>query len=548
VWEQLIAGQANADKRSVAVRASGLASGAGDATVTVRMLGGSNSDPSPDHRVVVRVNGTQVGEMTWEGRLPHEATFAVATSLLVDGTNAVEVQAYKPAGVPYSLVYLDYVRLAYPRRFAASGALGFPGDGRAVTVEGLSPSTWRVLDVTEPEAARQVSWAVAADGAVTLPGTQPGHRYFAWDDSGVRRVTPAAASLAAALASPTNAWDYLVIAAPGLETPAGTLAEHRRAGGLRAAVVALNDVYAAFGHGVPGPEAIRAFLAYAGSYWAAAPRYVVLAGDGTYDYLNQLGYNDSLLPPALIATPNGLFSSDAPYADIDGDAAPDLAVGRLPARSASELQTMVQKIIAYEAATGAWTKDALVLADNSDSGGAFESESDAVSAVLTSRYSVSKAYLATLGLSAARSTALQALNRGVSYVNYAGHGALDRLAQEGLLTSSDVASLTNGVRTPLLVSMTCVVGRYSVPGFPCLGEELLRSAPGGAVGVISPVGLSSRSLSGPLNASLARRLGLGGGRLGDIWLDAALDFTAGDYDPLAFHIFNVLGDPALVIK
>jgi hypothetical protein len=122
------------------------------------------------------------------------------------------------------------------------------------------------------------------------------------------------------------------------------------------------------------------------------------------------------------------------------------------------------------------------------------------------------------------------------------------LAQEGILTSSDVAGLTNGVRAPLLVSMTCVVGRYSVPGFPCLGEELLRSVPGGAVAVVSPVGLSSRSLSGPLNAALARRLGQGGGRLGEIWLDAALDFTTGDYDPLAFLIFNVLGDPALVIK
>ena len=42
------------------------------------------------------------------------------------------------------------------------------------------------------------------------------------------------------------------------------------------------------------------------------------------------------------------IASDAPYADVDGDQIPDLAVGRIPADSADELAAVVRKILRYE--------------------------------------------------------------------------------------------------------------------------------------------------------------------------------------------------------
>jgi hypothetical protein len=222
---------------------------------------------------------------------------------------------------------------------------------------------------------------------------------------------------------------------------------------------------------VAGPETVRNFLGYIHRYWKQAPRYVVLAGDGTYDYLNQLGYNDTLIPPVLVTTPNGLFASDTPYADINGDGVMEFAVGRLPARSGTELQTMISKITTYEAAGGAWTDDALLLADNADGGGAFDTESDALVRMLTNRFSTTKCYLGSQTITNARTQLLGAWQAGVAFVNYAGHGALDRMAQEGLLTSSDVTNLTNGTRLPVVVSMTCVVGPLFGPRLSLSGRR-----------------------------------------------------------------------------
>src|SRR5262245_134717 len=42
------------------------------------------------------------------------------------------------------------------------------------------------------------------------------------------------------------------------------------------------------------------------------------------------------------------IASDEPYADIDNDQIPDLAVGRIPADSADELAAVVRKILRYE--------------------------------------------------------------------------------------------------------------------------------------------------------------------------------------------------------
>src|SRR5262249_50272186 len=42
------------------------------------------------------------------------------------------------------------------------------------------------------------------------------------------------------------------------------------------------------------------------------------------------------------------IASDNPYADLDGDGIPELAIGRLTARTPAELQVMLNKILAYE--------------------------------------------------------------------------------------------------------------------------------------------------------------------------------------------------------
>jgi hypothetical protein len=63
LWEFLFDG---GGARPYAFRADG-ASGTGTASVTVRLQGGSDTEATLDHRALIRINGQQLGEVTWDG-------------------------------------------------------------------------------------------------------------------------------------------------------------------------------------------------------------------------------------------------------------------------------------------------------------------------------------------------------------------------------------------------------------------------------------------------------------------------------------------------
>ena len=48
--------------------------------------------------------------------------------------------------------------------------------------------------------------------------------------------------------------------------------------------IPVTAIYDQFNGGMPEPEAINAFLAYASSNWATQPEYVLLVGDSSYDF------------------------------------------------------------------------------------------------------------------------------------------------------------------------------------------------------------------------------------------------------------------------
>src|SRR5262249_28087712 len=64
------------------------------------------------------------------------------------------------------------------------------------------------------------------------------------------------------------------------------------------------------------------------------------------------------------------IATDNLYADLDGDTVPDVAVGRIPADSATELTAMIRKIMTYEAQlnTGSWQRKLNFVAGASGAG------------------------------------------------------------------------------------------------------------------------------------------------------------------------------------
>jgi hypothetical protein len=550
-WEFLQGDDPTYGHRTFSLDAPGLVAGQAG-SLAVSLYGATDSGVTGEHQAVVAVNGTVLGETSWQGIAPQKATFAIPAGVLLAAGNQVEVTAHTGAGAPYSIYYLDGFDLSYPRTFRAAGdALAFSAASAGkVIVTGFTNPGIRLLDTGDPLHPRWISGAtVDADGSggfrLTFVPAGPGP-FLAAAPAAIQTLVSARAWSVPSLRSAANRGAYLVIAPLSLQSAAKRLAALRTAQGLEARVVDLQSIFDEFAFGAPNPHAIHDFLAYAWQSWSLPPRYVVLAGAGTYDYRNLLGFGDDLVPPVMIRTPNGLFPSDNLLGDVDGDGLPEMTVGRIPVVSAAELEGYTAKIAAYEAAGGAaWNGNALFLADATDRGADFAADSATVASQLAANYTVALTDLTSTPLAAARSQLLDGFGNGLAFIDYLGHGAQDRLSAGGLLTDDDVPSLTNGARLPVLTAMTCTINRFAVPGVPALGELLVKSGAGGAGAVWGPSGLSAH---GDARLLATRFYHATDARLGDRLLRAIAEFRTLGGDPTLPPLYILLGDPALRLK
>jgi hypothetical protein len=412
-----------------------------------------------------------------------------------------------------------------------------------------------VFDISNPRAPTYVSQVKVQkwQGAyrATFKPAAAGAPYVAVVAAAVPRITTLAPDPPSNLKGPNGA-NYVIITTAGLSQPARVLAGYRQVQGLQARVVDVQNIYDEFNGGVSSPQAIQAFLAYAYGNWNPAPKYVLLAGSGSYDYKNYLGYGDCLVPPILVSTIDVLSAADGRYADVVGnDGSPEIAVGRLPVRTPAEFAAYLTKLQAYEAADpSGWSHQVLLLADDYDpQAGNFPVDSDVLAASLPAGYTPQKLYLGPLTVDQARSQTLAALQYGVGVFNYIGHGGLDALAAEKLLTSADVPTLGNQPRLPFMSAATCTVGDYMQPGYRSLGVLLALQGDGGMAGVFSPTGSSMNADGTVLLGKLFQ--GLFGGasaRAGDATRSALAEFAATGGPRYALDIYNLLGDPAMVMR
>ena len=343
--------------------------------------------------------------------------------------------------------------------------------------------------------------------------------------------------------------DYLVIAPEEVKSAAQALADYRKTKGFSTAVVDLEDIMDEFNGGLSSPRAIRDFLTQAYTQWKVPPRFVVLAGAGSYDYQNYKGFNDSLIPPLLVRTPYGLAASDNSLGDVVGnDGLPEIIVGRISAVNNAELQAYVDKVKAYESAAAApWMQQVVLVADNADGAGDFPKDSDDLAAlVVGSSYQTQKIYLGSAA--STRTGVLNALNQGAAYFNYLGHGSSDQLADERMLLQSDVADLINGGRLPLALFLTCAAANFSMPGYDALGEALVLKRDGGAIAVWGPTGLSLNSEAKQFgDAFFNQTIRLDRRVLGESVFEAYQHYGANRYR-FMLDIYSILGDPALQMK
>ncbi|MEO6097112.1 MAG: C25 family cysteine peptidase [Fibrobacteria bacterium] len=323
--------------------------------------------------------------------------------------------------------------------------------------------------------------------------------------------------------------EYLILTNRSLLAPALALRDYRndpvRAFQVKTEVVLVEDIYRQFSGGRLSPPAIRDFLRYAYRGWgnqdqANKLKYVLLFGDGHYDYRNIRASLMPSTPPNIVPPYEFIFeggsegvATDDFYALLDaGDFGGnggmlDLALGRVPVETASQATDYLKKVADFEnpALAGEWRGRVVFAADDNLQRGAtgdldpirdgHTTDSDVIGARISARQkgtTVDKVYLLDYPLNSAyhkpeaAQDLLSFINRGSLLVNYVGHGASNQWADEVLLQTNDaIARMRNEGRTPMVNAFSCTVGRFESLTSQGMSEQFVKQKGVGAIAAVS---------------------------------------------------------------
>ena len=316
------------------------ASSAETARLVVFLQGGSDAASVADHHVQVFVNGALVAEETFDGAVPHRLQADVPVALLA-ATNELAVTNVGDTGVS-SRVFLDRFDLVYPQVGAArAGAFDgvFSASGTA-EVTGFASLT-ALLDVTATP-----SWLAGYEAGPSLRfRAQAGHRYLAVSQEALLSPRVFFPEPSARLRSTQNKADYVLVAPRAFLDAAQPLLDRRQS--PRASP--------------PSPPPSRRSPPPSGADSppprpsATSSPSPTTSGGGPHpatcssSEMPTTTRGTSTPPPSRRRMPFLLqktsyiwTASDPALAAVNGDdLLPDLAIGRLPATTLEQAETMV---------------------------------------------------------------------------------------------------------------------------------------------------------------------------------------------------------------
>jgi uncharacterized repeat protein (TIGR01451 family) len=526
--------------------------------ISVGLQGATDVTAEADHHAMISLNGAIIGETIWDGLSSENVSFEVDSSVLNGGDNTVTITGIKEDGVLYNIFYLNEIEIAYPRSYyVIDNQLAAVNDtgNTTLAISGFTDANIFVFDISNPDQPKIISrTSIEADEdnldhfRVNFKASTGQVKFFAVTLDNARSTT-LVADQPSILKTRYNWGDYLVITSDEMVSAAQSLADYRATQGYVSMVVDIEDIYDEFSDGVVDAEAIREFLAYAYSNWRIPPQYVLLAGDGSYDYKDCMGFGAPVIQPLLVGTPDGLFITDNPYADITGnDGVPEIFLGRVPVVSEEELLGYIEKVKAYEAG-GEWENRALFAADVPDGGADFPANSDTVADSFPPDFMLDRVYLDEMSLADGRQAFVESLNNGTAYVNFIGHGGINLIGNKRLFSTDDMGQLSNAGKTPVITAMTCAAGNFGFLGFDALNEVLVTKVNGGAVAMWSPSGFADNELSMMLCKAFYKAIFESGEMtLGEAIRQSQTAFLADSEYRYYLDLYNLLGDPALRVK
>lgn len=369
-----------------------------------------------------------------------------------------------------------------------------------------------VWNITDPLRPKKVLTQLNGNDLFFLDSVKGAHSYVAFRQQNFLQVASAVVVPNQHLRALNNI-DYILITHPPFSPQAQRLAQwHRENSNLNTIVVTPQEIYHEFSSGKQDPVAIRNFLRYlynkARNTGTNAPRYLLLLGDASYDYLDTQTGNTNFVPAYESISsldPLSTYVSDDffGFLDIDENIAGnqlkdiDIGIGRIPARTIDQARSVVDKIIRYHQpeSFGSWRNEITLIADDEDDNLHLEDAEFHANVIIGKTGKVpTKIYLDAYrqqsgsGGSRYPEASLAVNNKilsGTLIWNYSGHGGFRRLAEEVILDNDLINTWDNADKLPLFVTATCDFAPYDNPQINSLGEDLLLREKTGAIALMT---------------------------------------------------------------
>jgi hypothetical protein len=500
------------------------------------------------HNISVLLNGETLDPISGENDQSMTKEYGVRTAFLREGANTLQLTALNGT---QDLSFFDSISVNYQRLYQAkNNQLAFYTNVyRTSTVQGFTSPNIRVFDLTYPDSPTLVSNLNVTQNGSTYEVKMPANRsymMYAVEDSAVSPAATIVPNVPSTLATPAHNAALLILSHKNFISEANTWANYRRAQGLTVEVLDIEDVYDEFSYGVLNTNGIKDFLQYAKTNWQTPPQYLLLMGDASYDYRNYEGNGyHNYIPTKLVDTVYMETGSDEALADFDDDGLSEIAVGRIPSRTGSDVTQNLNRAQIFEAGVSTWTTRGALFASDEPDGYDFEALSQRLREQLPPTMPATFVVRNHPTQAEARSTLLSALNQGKYIVNYSGHGSTGIWAASTFFGTPDALAMTNGNNLSLFTMLTCLNG-YFINTNDSLSEGLLKAPNGGAVASWTSTGKTTPDVQEVMATRFYGQLTAGNmPRLGDLIRDAKTVVVGGRDVRLSWVL---LGDPTLKVR
>ena len=442
-------------------------------------------------------------------------------SLTSASGTSVNVTIKFSSGESMATGYLDFVDVDAEVTLRATAGTAFysthPHGGNLIYGVAGATATTRVWDVTDYNNVVQQTTATSGS-LTTFTANSDIARHFAIFSPSAAATPTVIQKLDSQDIHGTPLPDMVIVCHSALKSAASRLASiHSIHDQMEVLVVTQEQVFNEFSSGQQDPMAIREMLRHfrsrAANEGGRQVSHLLLFGKGNYDNKDLLGNG-----LATVVTYQTAISFDDDGTSIctddiftyldDGEGlatgtSMDIAVGRLPAKTVSEANHLVDKIERYITKSdlvrsdirGDWRNSIALLADDADPSctgdTAFTTSSEYAANNILARHprmNIDKiyadAYTQQSGADGSfypdvNNALKKRMNYGCLLLNYIGHGSSQYIGTERFMMKSDISSYKNHYQLPYFITSTCTFGRFDDPAETCGGEEFILAQGGG---------------------------------------------------------------------